>query len=62
MKPDALKKLFKDHFEGHTVGTAGEIGSGLGLSIVKRILDAHNFKIDVKSQMNEGTDFTILFP
>ncbi|MBT4968770.1 MAG: HAMP domain-containing histidine kinase [Bacteroidetes bacterium] len=62
MKPDALKKLFKDHFEGHTVGTAGEIGSGLGLSIVKRILDAHNFKIDVKSQINEGTDFTILFP
>ncbi len=32
-------------------------GSGLGLSIVKHIIDSHNQKIDVKSKANEGTTF-----
>ena len=31
------------------------MGSGLGLSIVKRILDIHNFEITVKSEPDKGT-------
>jgi len=33
-------------------------GSGLGLSIVKHIIDSHNQTIEVKSTMNSGTTFT----
>ena len=33
-------------------------GTGLGLAIVKHILEAHDSKIDVKSQLGKGTKFT----
>lgn len=37
-------------------------GTGLGLAIVKHILDAHNQKINVKSQIGKGTIFSFLLP
>lgn len=37
-------------------------GSGVGLSIVKRILERLNATITVESTLNEGTAFTIHFP
>jgi len=37
-------------------------GSGLGLSIVKKILDEMNGAIDIKSRANEGTKFILKFP
>lgn len=37
-------------------------GSGLGLSIAKWIVDAHNGTIDVISREGVGTRFTVLFP
>lgn len=37
-------------------------GSGLGLTLIKHFMDAHNGKIDVKSKIGEGTIITLLFP
>lgn len=37
-------------------------GAGLGLSIVKWIIDVHKGKIDIKSQLHYGTSFTIKIP
>lgn len=36
-------------------------GSGIGLSIVKSIVDAHNGKIQVESELGKGTSITVTF-
>ena len=36
-------------------------GIGMGLNIVKKIIDSVNATIHVKNRLNEGTEFTILF-
>ncbi len=43
-------------------GTEGEKGSGLGLALVKEIIDKHNGKIWFYSKENEGTEFHITLP
>ena len=37
-------------------------GSGLGLSLVKHIVDSHGGKIVLKSQPGRGSRFRLLFP
>ncbi|MGF3522542.1 MAG: ATP-binding protein, partial [Candidatus Bathyarchaeia archaeon] len=37
-------------------------GMGFGLAICKRIIEAHNGKITVKTKVNEGSTFTITLP
>jgi two-component system sensor histidine kinase/response regulator len=43
-------------------GTEGEKGSGLGLALVKEIIDKHNGNIWFYSKENEGTEFHITLP
>ena len=42
--------------------TSKEQGTGLGLSVVKSIVEKHGGKINVSSNLNEGTTFTIRLP
>ena len=57
--PDAIiKKIFNPFF---TTKKAGE-GTGLGLDIVKKIIDRHEGNISVESEENVGTCFTISIP
>jgi signal transduction histidine kinase len=37
-------------------------GSGIGLSLVKSMVEMHNGKIEVKSQLNKGSEFIITLP
>jgi signal transduction histidine kinase len=37
-------------------------GAGLGLSIVKWIADVHGARLDVQSEVDKGTTFTVIFP
>jgi two-component system phosphate regulon sensor histidine kinase PhoR len=37
-------------------------GTGLGLTIVKHIMDAHNGRIEVTSIVNKGSTFSLFFP
>jgi signal transduction histidine kinase len=42
--------------------TSKENGTGLGLPIVKRIIDAHGGRIELSSTSSEGTEFVLGFP
>jgi len=57
------EKFIFDEFEKvSSVGTEGETGSGLGLSICKKIVEAHDFSISFTSSLGQGTEFTITIP
>jgi signal transduction histidine kinase len=56
---DKLESLFSFEKDTKTKGTNGEVGSGLGLSLCKELVERNGGKIDVMSQVDEGT--TIAF-
>jgi two-component system phosphate regulon sensor histidine kinase PhoR len=53
-----IPRLFERFFRVDKSGARTEGGSGLGLSIVKHIIEAHNGKIHVQSQINVGSEFS----
>ena len=55
--PLVWKKYYKKDKNHHR----NVIGSGIGLSIVKNILDKHNFKYGINSKIDKGTTFYIKF-
>lgn len=59
MDKETCEKLFSGFTRNTTTGTSGEKGTGLGLGIVKKILDAHGYSISVESTIGAGTEFTI---
>ncbi len=56
IREENLTKIFEPYF------STKETGTGLGLAIVKKILDIHNASIDVASNLNDGTKFTVKLP
>ncbi len=59
---DEMKSLFSKYGRISTVSTEGERSTGLGLSIVKRILTELNGKIDCVSKPGTGSTFTVSLP
>ncbi|HPC36501.1 MAG TPA: GAF domain-containing sensor histidine kinase [Candidatus Marinimicrobia bacterium] len=57
-----ISKLFKPFSRTSVQPTGGEKSTGLGLAIVRRIVQAHNGKIQVKSELGQGTEFIIHLP
>jgi signal transduction histidine kinase len=57
--PEEIRGRIFDVF--FTTKPAGE-GSGLGLDIVKKIVDKHQGRIEIESQINIGTTFIITLP
>ncbi len=54
--PELIDKIFNPFF------TTKPQGSGLGLAIVRKIVDAHDGRIDVESDATSGTRFRITLP
>jgi signal transduction histidine kinase len=53
-------KLFQQFERGTNVGNIK--GSGLGLCIVKHIVDLHGGKISVESAIGKGAKFSVALP
>jgi len=58
--PDELPRIFDRLFRGDTSRT--ERGLGLGLSLVKAIVEAHGGTVDVVSEPGRGSVFTVSLP
>jgi two-component system phosphate regulon sensor histidine kinase PhoR len=53
-----ISRLFERFFRVDKSGARSEGGSGLGLSIVKHIIEAHGEKIYVESEFGKGSEFS----
>jgi signal transduction histidine kinase len=56
------EKLFKSFQKLAAAPTGGEKSTGLGLSIVKRIIDLHGGTIEVKNRAEGGAEFQVKLP
>ncbi len=59
MTPAEVAKLFGEFVRIRNRKTANILGSGLGLSILKRLAELYNGRVDVESVPDEGTTFRV---
>ena len=55
-------RIFEPFYRAPDVVAAQTQGAGLGLSLVKRIVDAHGGRIVVRSAPGAGSEFTVVLP
>lgn len=56
------KHVFDKYYRAHSGHQGDKGGAGLGLTVIKHIVDAHQGEIKLKSQVNRGSTFTIVLP
>lgn len=62
IKEEELKSIFEKFYRGDTSRSRDTGGAGIGLSIVSRILQLHQWEICADSKIGEGTTITLFIP
>jgi signal transduction histidine kinase len=60
--PDELPHIFKPFYRGRRAMDAQLRGTGVGLSVVRHVIDAHEGTIEVESRPGEGTTVRVRLP
>jgi signal transduction histidine kinase len=60
--PPHLRRIFERFYQITDGTTPRKKGTGLGLALVKEIIEAHRGHVSVRSTLNKGTTFTISLP
>ena len=56
------KRIFDQFYRAHVGHKQDTGGAGLGLTVVKHIVDAHKGEIRIESKVDEGSTFTMILP
>ncbi len=62
MTPEETKRLFEEFFRAKNQHTRKISGTGLGMTILKKIIDEYNGQIFVTSEYGKGSMFTVKLP
>lgn len=57
-----LANIFKRLYKTNKARTQNDSGSGLGLAMVKRIMELHQGRVEVESGVGEGSTFRLVLP
>jgi len=57
-----IKRIFEEFYRHAEASQHNPKGVGLGLKIVKHIMEAHKGEVKVESQANKGSTFILIFP
>jgi signal transduction histidine kinase len=59
ISPEAMPHIFDEFYRATNVKELGTEGTGLGLSLVKRIVDLYQGQVHVETELGRGTTFTV---
>ncbi len=62
MDDKELRNIFKKFYRTKKAETSGEVGTGIGLSIVEQIVQHHGGRMEVTSTPGKGSCFTMVLP
>jgi two-component system phosphate regulon sensor histidine kinase PhoR len=62
IEKDKIPRMFEKFYQAEGYMTRKKGGIGLGLAIVKGIVELHQGRISVESELNKGTKITVIFP
>ena len=62
LTPDDAKRIFQRFYRVKDEHTRHIVGTGLGLDIVKRVVEKHGGTISVDSAPGQGSTFTVALP
>ncbi|KAA3619132.1 MAG: sensor histidine kinase [Flavobacterium sp.] len=62
MKQEELSRLYNMESQISSLGTSGEIGTGLGLLLCRQFISMNLGKLEVTSKENEGSRFSVFIP